>query len=83
MTDPKNKYFFDNPKNVKRLTHALYVACGLSVLAEFFIHLHPEHPLESIFNFYSIYGFIMCIVLVVGAKLLRVFMMRKEDYYDK
>jgi hypothetical protein len=83
MTEPEEKHLFDNPQNVKRLIYALYAACGLSVLAEFFIHLHPKHPLESIFNFYSLYGFVMCVALVLGAKVLRVIIMRKEDYYDE
>lgn len=83
MSEPEKTHLFDNPRNVKRLIYALFAACGLSVIAEFFIHLHPEHPWESIFSFYSIYGFVMCVGLVLGAKMLRVIIMRKEDYYDE
>ena len=28
------------------------------------------------------YGFIMCVGLVIGAKLMRIILMRREDYYD-
>ena len=83
MTEPEKTHIFDNPRNVQRVIYALFAACGLSVIAEFFINFHPEHPWESIFSFYSLYGFIMCVALVLGAKMLRVIIMRKEDYYDE
>ena len=44
MADKERRYVFDDPRNVKRLLYALYAACALSVVAEFFIHRHVEHP---------------------------------------
>jgi len=82
MADPERRYIFDDPKNIKRLLYALYVACALSVLAEFFIHRHVEHPWERVFGFYAIYGFVAIVVLVLVAKELRRLVRRKEDYYD-
>jgi membrane protease YdiL (CAAX protease family) len=82
MADPERRYIFDDPKNIKRLLYALYVACALSVLAEFFIHRHVEHPFERVFGFYAIYGFVAIVVLVLVAKELRRLVRRKEDYYD-
>ena len=83
MSEPEKAHIFDNPRNVQRIVIALFVICGLSVVAEFFVHLHPEHPWESVFNFYSLYGFIACVMLVLIAKMLRYFIMRREDYYDE
>lgn len=84
MSEPEKKHIFDDPRNVKRIVLILFMICGLSVVAEFFVHLHPEHPWEkSVFNFYSLYGFIACVMLVLIAKMLRYFIMRKEDYYDE
>jgi len=81
MKDEKS-YFFDNPKNLKRLFGTLYVACAVAFGAEFLIHRHVDHPWEGLFGFYAIYGFGACLVLVIVSKILRLLVMRREDYYD-
>ncbi len=82
MAESDKKHVFDNPRNVKLVVCGLFAICGLSVVAEFFVHRHMDHPWESLFNFYSIYGFVACVMLVLIAKMLRYFIMRKENYYD-
>lgn len=82
MAERRKRYIFDNPKNVRRVIYGLYLACALSFAADLFIHRHVEHPFEALFNFYSIYGFVGIVVLVLAAKQLRRIAMRKEDYYD-
>ena len=47
-------------------------------------HFHPG--IESgggIWDFYGLYAFVAIVVLVVGAKALRLFVSRPEDYYDE
>ncbi len=83
MDKPEKTHVFDKPRNVKRVIHALYAICALSVIAEFFVHRHVDHPWETVFGFYAIYGFAACVVLVLIAKELRKLIMRKEDYYDE
>ena len=51
-------------------------------LLEPLVHLHPHFEIEGFFGFYGFYGFIGCVGLVLGAKALRVVLMRPEDYYD-
>jgi hypothetical protein len=76
------KHMFDNPRNIKRVIYALYIVCGLSILAEFFTYRHVDHPWEALFGFYSLYGFVACVILVLIAKELRKITMRSEGYYD-
>lgn len=76
-------YFFDKPANVKRFLTGFYIICGLLVVADFFVHRHIGFSWEEIPAFYAIYGFVACVVLVVLAKEMRKFVMRKEDYYDE
>jgi hypothetical protein len=83
MDKPEKTHIFDNPRNVKRVIHGLYLICGLSVIAEFFIHRHVDHSWETVFGFYALYGFAACVVLVLIAKEMRKLIMRKEDYYDE
>lgn len=88
MTDAKpptdrKRYLFDNPRNVRRLLCALYLACIVVFVADAFIDRHVEHPWERLFGFYGIFGFIAFVALVLSAKELRKLLMRKEDYYDE
>jgi len=82
MDDQGTRHIFDNPRNVKRVIYALYAACGISVVAEFFVHRHVDHPWEALFGFYSVYGFVACVLLVLIAKEMRKILMRRDDYYD-
>jgi len=77
----EKKYFFDNPKNVKRILYFLYGSCVLLLALDFVIHRHVVHKWENLLGFYPLYGFIGCVILVLVAKWMRTFLMRSEDYY--
>lgn len=81
--DGEEKYFFDEPKNIKKVLKVFYVICALLVLADFIVHRHIYHSWENIPSFYAIYGFVGCVLLVMIAKEMRKVLMRKEDYYDE
>jgi len=81
--DNEEKYFFDDPKNIKKVLKVFYFICALLVLADFIVHRHIYHSWENIPAFYAIYGFVGCVLLVVIAKEMRKVLMRKEDYYDE
>lgn len=85
MTEPRRdekSYWLDQPGNVRKIIYALYAACAALFFADFFYHKHAHFTAEGWFGFYALYGFIMCVALVLVAKLMRVFLMRDEDYYD-
>ena len=83
MNDPKQKqYLFDNPRNVSIVLRSLYIICILLVLLDFILHRHVMHEWEHLTGFYAIFGFVACVILVLGAKQLRNLVMHKEDYYD-
>ena len=42
--------WLDKPRNVKLLMGVFYVLCAVTILAEFVIHKHPEHPIEKWFG---------------------------------
>ncbi len=79
----KEKHLFDDPKNIKRVIHGLYGVCVVAIFFEFLVYRHVDHPWETVFGFYGLYGFGACVVLVLIAKEMRKFIMRKEDYYDE
>lgn len=76
------RHLFDRAQNVRRVLRGLYALCGLSLLLEFFVHRHVDHPWEALWGFYGLYGFLACVLLVLIAKELRKVLMRPEDYYD-
>lgn len=81
MADGEKKHLFDDTRNVKRVIYALYAVCGLSLIADLFVHRHVDHPWEALFGFYCVYGFVACVLLVLVAKEMRKVLMRGEDYY--
>ncbi len=83
MNKNEKEYFFDKPKNVQWTMRGFYIICALLVIADFLIHRHIVLDWEKIPAFYAIYGFVACVLLVVLAKGMRQFIMRKEDYYDE
>ena len=83
MKRPEKKHMFDNPLNVKRVIYGLYIVCFLSILGEFVVHRHIDHPWEALFGFYGVYGFAACVILVLLATEMRKLVMRDEDYYDE
>ena len=75
--------FFDNPRNVKRTLVVLYVVCAAALGLDFAVDRHIAHPWEGLFGFYALYGFAVCVTLVLVAKELRKILMRSETYYDE
>ena len=75
--------FFDKPENISKMLKVFYVICAVLVAVDFVVHRHIYHDWEKIPAFYAIYGFVGCVILVVIAKEMRKFLMRKEEYYDE
>jgi len=55
----------------------------LSLLPDCFIHHHAHFGFEDYFGFYAGYGFGVGIALVVIAKVMGIFLRRKDTYYDQ
>lgn len=82
MSGEDRKYWLDEPGNVQKIIWALFAVCAALFLADAFYHKHSHFEAENFFGFYAIFGFVVCVALVLAAKGMRVFLMRSEDYYD-
>lgn len=82
MSEEKS-HFFDKPENIKLMLRVFYACCVLLFALDFVIHRHVYHPLEQLWGFYPLYGFVGCVVLVLVARWMRTFLMRDEHYYRK
>jgi len=63
----------------------LFVLLGVGaalLVADAFYHKHAYFDVEQVFGFYGIFGFVISVGLILGARWLRVFLTRPEDFYD-
>ena len=78
----KQNWFYKE-SSIKKLWIGSGIVLALTVVAEFFVKLHPHFEVESYFGFHAVYGFLACVVMVVFAKGLGYLIKRKDDYYDE
>lgn len=78
----KELKIFDKPQNVKRFLRGFYVSLIVLLIVDLFIHKHADFPWEAAPNFFAVYGFVSCVLLIFIAKVLRLFIKKDEDYYD-
>ena len=76
------KYWLDDRKNVNKIIYGLYTVCAVVALIDLFPYKHLHFRFEYWPGFFSFYGFVACVSLVLAAKQLRKVVMRDEDYYD-
>jgi hypothetical protein len=73
---------------VKRLKRWFYAGLAVVALSEIvvpqlFPHEAPHFWFEEIPAFGSIYGLVSCLIIIIVSKLLgRLWLLRREDYYD-
>ena len=78
----KELRIFDDPRNVKRLLAVFYASLVVLLIVDFFIHKHGDFPWEEATDFFAVYGYVSCVLLIFIAKLMRIFIKRNENYYD-
>ena len=77
-----------DPVRFARIKRWFYVSLAVVALAEIVLPrlFHGEHPhfrFEGWPAFGSLYGLVSCVVIIVVSKLIgKVWLMRREDYYD-
>lgn len=78
----KELKIFDKPENVKRFLGFFYASLVVLLIVDFFIHKHAEFPWEGAPEFFAVYGFVSCVLLIFIARLLRIFIKRDENHYE-
>ncbi|NNJ92238.1 MAG: hypothetical protein HKP55_11225 [Gammaproteobacteria bacterium] len=84
----ERKHWLYRKENLPKLWIIQIVILLLVLLPEFFIHHHlyfeeQGFVLDGSFGFYGWYGFITCAGMVALAKILGIFLKRKDTYYDE
>jgi hypothetical protein len=78
-----DRRWLDEPRNVRRVAFALYLVCGLLLLADLLYVKTAHFSFENGFGFYPVFGFAVSFTLVLTAKELRRLLRRDEDYYER
>ncbi|NQU05556.1 MAG: hypothetical protein HQ568_05645 [Calditrichaeota bacterium] len=79
----KELKIFDNPRNVKILVWGLYIALAVLLVIDFFIHKHGYFAWEDKVCFFAAFGFVSYVILIIVAVVLRFFVKRDENYYER
>jgi hypothetical protein len=79
---PAPSHWLDDPRHIKLLWRGFIAVLALTVGAEFLVHLHPHFEVEGLFGFHAAYGFIVCLLMIIAAKGLGLFIKRSDRYYD-
>ena len=77
---PRN-HWLDEPRNVRRLWRGFLMLLAVTVVAEFFITLHPHFEVESLPAFHALFGFLACAAMIFVAKVLGILLKRPDTYY--
>ena len=89
QADPaERKHWLYRSENLPKLWIIQIGILLLAVVPEFFIHHHlyfeeRGFSLDGSFGFYAWYGFLSCAGMVALAKVLGIFLKRKDTYYDE
>ena len=83
MPGSDDDYWLVRPSTIRLLWIVFMVILALTVLADLFIDHHGDFGIDGTIGFYAWYGFLSCVVLVIGSKGLGVLLKRKDDYYGR
>jgi hypothetical protein len=73
--------WFDTQKN-RNLFLRLFYGCLVALLVlDLFVEKHAYFGFDGVPGFSAAYGFVACVVLALAAKLLRMVLLRDEEYY--
>ena len=77
----KQNWFY-RKSSIKKLWIGAIALLSSTVVLEVFIKLHPHFKIEELFGFHSVYGFLVCVGMIIFAKGLGYLIKRKDTYYD-
>ena len=75
--------FFEKSSRLRASLIVFIILCVCLFAIDFFVKRYVYFEIEGVYNFYSIYGFIMFSIIIFGSRLLRSLLGRSENFYDK
>lgn len=91
MTEPGNPphaapdeptHWLVKPETIRMLWIVFGVILAAVAAGDLFVKHYEHFGIDGTFAFYAWYGFVTCVAMVVGAKLLGIFLKRPDHYYQ-
>lgn len=79
---PGKLHWLVRPATIRGLWIGFIAVLVLLLLANFAIHPKGHFGIDGTFGFFAWFGFLSCVAMVIGSKVLGVFLKRKDSYYD-
>jgi len=83
MSNHEHKHWLVRPNTIRLLWRYGITILVILVFADFFMEPHPYFGIDGSFGFFSWFGLVTCMAMVVFAKGLGVVLKRKDTYYDE
>lgn len=74
-------HWLRRPSTIRKLWQWGIGLLIIIALFDLFVHGHPHFGIDGTFGFYSWYGLLTCVAMVVIAKVLGIFLKQEDDYY--
>ena len=71
------------PDRIRGLRVVFFALLIAAVLGDLFVHHHDHFGIESTFGFSAWFGFLVCVLMIGGARLAGLLLRRPDDYYEK
>ncbi|MHC4840236.1 MAG: hypothetical protein ACYTDT_04635 [Planctomycetota bacterium] len=77
----------DSPRTIRGLWIAGLILLSLLLVLDWTVHHHAHFEkdgitIDTLPNFFPVYGFLACFLLVIFSKTLSINLKRKDSYYD-
>lgn len=88
MSDPSDAsagtpaHWLRRPATIRRLWVAFALVLAGLTGADLWLEGHPHFGVDGTFGFYSGYGLVTCMAMVLVAKGLGFFLKRRDTYYE-
>jgi hypothetical protein len=79
----KDIHWLLRPRTIRGLWIAFVAVLAATVAAGFVVDMHPHFAIERWPAFFAIFGFLACVAMVVGSKLVGMLLKRADTYYDR
>jgi len=81
MNEQNSGHWLTRPATIRKLWWGSSVLLVLTVLAQLLVYTKGYFTVDGWFGFGALYGFLSCLLMVLFAKGLGVFLKRPNNYY--
>jgi hypothetical protein len=82
MKEHEKKHWLYQAATVRKLWWVFSTVLALTVFVQLVVHLKGYFTVDGWFGFGAVYGFLSCLLMVLFAKVLGVFLKRPNNYYS-